>query len=90
MNSAEPDQTPQNAASEQGLHCLLTECSIKVRKTAKIRNQYNQVPHLTQDTTRESDKITIKHHKQEQNLNKIEKYKQTGRSEWEIPLTYII
>ena len=23
----------------------------KVRKTAKIRNQYNQVPHLTQDTT---------------------------------------
>ena len=34
----------------------------KVRKTAKIRNQYNQVPHLTQDTTRESDKITIRHH----------------------------
>ena len=23
----------------------------KVRKTAKIRNEYNQVPHLTQDTT---------------------------------------
>ena len=32
---------------------------------AKITNQYNQVPHLTQDTTWESDKNTIKHHKQE-------------------------
>ena len=28
------------------------------------RNQYNEVPHLTQDTTWESDKITIRHHKQ--------------------------
>ena len=25
-------------------------------------NQYNQVPHLTQDTTWESDKNTRKHH----------------------------
>ena len=33
----------------------------KVRKAAKIRNRYNQVPHLTK-----SDKNTIKHHKQEQ------------------------
>ena len=24
-NSADPDQMPQNAASDQGLHCLLTE-----------------------------------------------------------------
>ena len=30
----------------------------KVRKVAKIRNRYNQVPHLTQDTTWESDKNT--------------------------------
>ena len=37
----------------------------KVRKTAKIKNQYNQAPHLTQDTTWKSDKITIRHHKQE-------------------------
>ena len=36
-----------------------------VRKKTKIRNRYNQVPHLTQDTTWESDKITIRHHKQE-------------------------
>ena len=28
------------------------------RKAAKIRNRYNQVPHLTQDTTWESDKKT--------------------------------
>ena len=28
----------------------------KVRKATKIRNQYNQVPHLTQATTRASDK----------------------------------
>ena len=29
---------------------LLSFC-IKVRKTAKIGKRYNQVPHLTQDTT---------------------------------------
>ena len=33
---------------------------VKVRKTAKIRKRYNQVPHLTQDTTMESRKTTIK------------------------------
>ena len=33
---------------------------VKVRKVAKISNRYNQVPHLTQDTTWESDKNTIK------------------------------
>ena len=27
-NSADPDQTPQNVASDQGLHRLLTACSI--------------------------------------------------------------
>ena len=32
---------------------------LKVRKVAKIRNRYNQVPHLTQDTTWESDKNQI-------------------------------
>ena len=35
----------------------------EVRKTARIRNQYNQVPHLSQDTKWESNKIN--HHKQE-------------------------
>ena len=37
----------------------------KVSKEKKTRNLYNQVPHLTQDTTQESDKTTIKHHTQE-------------------------
>ena len=35
------------------------------KQEAKIRNRYNQVPHLTQNTTWESDKITIKHHIQD-------------------------
>ena len=36
--------------------------TIKVSKGAKIRNRnrYNQVPHLTQDTKRESDKLTVR------------------------------
>ena len=29
-NSADLEQTPQNAVSDQVLHCLLTECSIKI------------------------------------------------------------
>ena len=28
VNSADPDQTPHNAASDLDLHCLLTACSI--------------------------------------------------------------
>ena len=37
----------------------------KVSKKTKDRNRYNQVLHLTQDTTGESEKNTRKHHKQE-------------------------
>ena len=29
-NKADPDQTPQNEASDQGLNCLLTEFYIKM------------------------------------------------------------
>ena len=29
---------------------------MKVKEECKIRNRYNQVPHLTQDTTLKSDK----------------------------------
>ena len=36
----------------------------KIKKT-KIRNQYNQVPHLTRDTIWEGDKNTWKLHTQE-------------------------
>ena len=37
----------------------------KESKKAKIRNQYNQAPHPTQDTTWESDKNTRKRQTQE-------------------------
>ena len=42
---------------------LVGDDLLKVRNVANIRNQYNQVPHLTHDTTWESNKNTIKHHK---------------------------
>ena len=32
---------------------------LKERKTARIRNRYNQVPHLSQDTKWESNNFTI-------------------------------
>ena len=35
----------------------------------KIRNQYNQVPHLTQDTTLESDKTQINITKKSQEVS---------------------
>ena len=38
---------------------------LQVRKRAQIRNIYNQVPQLTQDTTLEIDKNTRKHNTQE-------------------------
>ena len=38
----------------------LKDMESKVRKTARIRNRYNQVHHLSQDTNWESNKITIK------------------------------
>ena len=44
---------------------LLTSFLFKVKKKGKIRNRYNQVPHLTQDTIWESDKDTRKHHTRE-------------------------
>ena len=45
--------------------CWYCLTHIQVRKKANIRNQYNQAPHLTHDTTWESNKNTIKHHTQE-------------------------
>ena len=38
---------------------------LKVSKGTKIRNRYNQVPHLTQDTNGERDKLTVRHNKRE-------------------------
>ena len=42
--SADPDQTSQNVASVQGLHCVPTECSMKLRikmKKTPPKNPYN-------------------------------------------------
>ena len=52
--------------SLEPLHVHLHKLRVqKVRKVANIWNPYNQVPHLTQDTTRESVKNIIKTHKRE-------------------------
>ena len=59
-NSEDTDEMPHNATFHQGLHCFL-----KVKMKAKIRNRYNQLPHLTRDTIWESDRNTRKHHSQE-------------------------
>ena len=47
---------------------------IKVRKTARIRNRYNKVPHLSQDTKWESNNITI---------NKTNKSQEVRNSEYD-------
>ena len=39
--------------------CNYISDAMMVRKVAKIRNQYNQVPHLTQDTTWKVTKIQL-------------------------------
>ena len=43
--------------------------TLKVSKSAKIIDQYNQVPHLTQDTNGESDKLTVRHHNESQEVS---------------------
>ena len=48
---------------EQGIQ--YSSVVLNVKKKAKIMNRYNEVPHLTRVTTRESDKNTRKHHSQE-------------------------
>ena len=40
---ADPDQTLQNEASDQGLHCLLTEYSIKIWKKWKKNTNNNHL-----------------------------------------------
>ena len=44
-------------------HCAMFN-PFKVSKRAKIRNRYNQAPHLTQDTNG-SVNVTVRHHKRE-------------------------
>ena len=52
---------------------LLASCltTIKVRLKAKIRNRYNQIQHLTQDTIWKSDKTTRKHHTQKTKMSAL-------------------
>ena len=53
------------------LHVIVS--SIKVRKKAKFRKRYNQVPHLSQDTIKKSDKGTRKHHtKESEEVNPVQ------------------
>ena len=42
---------------------------VKVRKTVRIRNRYNKVPHLPQDTKWESNKIKINITNKSQEVN---------------------
>ena len=42
-------------------NCIL---SLSKVKKSNIKNRYNQVPHMTQDTVWEGDTNTRKHHKQ--------------------------
>ena len=45
--------------TEHKIQLLIKTKALTVRKTARRRNQYNRVPHLSQDTKWESNKITI-------------------------------
>ena len=42
---ANPDQTPQNAASDHGLHCLLTDYSVRIRTEMenKTRQRFKRI-----------------------------------------------
>ena len=55
-------QSPGKGAHDVSSRLQPCGYPIKVSKGAKIRNRYNQVPHLTQDT---NGKLTVRHHKRE-------------------------
>ena len=46
VNSADADKTPQNAASDLGLHCLLTESSIRILMKMKKYNLTTLKPEM--------------------------------------------
>ena len=52
------NQTTYNEKKSKHIHRWCNQVS----KNAEIRNQYNQAPHLTQDTTWETDKNTRELH----------------------------
>ena len=53
IDSANPDQTPQDVASAQGLHCLLTGFSIKNRTTRQ------NIPDTPKKTNKLGQRITV-------------------------------
>ena len=53
---------PERSLSGVIIYKIPKTAFIEVRKTAKIRKRYNQVQHLTQDTTWEINKKYNKHH----------------------------
>ena len=59
-------------------------CTFQSKKGGKDqRNRYSTVPHLTQDTTWESDKITIKHHKQMRRAQPFSSQRWTDTKVWQ-------
>ena len=47
-NSADPDQKPQNAASDQGLHCLLKYLTSSLRLNENVLRHFH-FPRLHSD-----------------------------------------
>ena len=65
----------------------LVKWLVKVRKTAKIRKRYNQIPHLTQNIPLESNKNTIKitnkSHRSALSQQVTTRWQWTGAKAWE-------
>ena len=49
-NSADPDKTPQHAASDQGLHCLLELQKLKVKRNSFKSPVQDHFPSLHSET----------------------------------------
>ena len=58
-----PDHTHLLLESISTSVTILLKLNIVLRKRAKIRNQYNQAPHLPPGYQWESENVTIRHHK---------------------------
>ena len=58
-NAIITDQLDFRASLSRKCHYHRIYMGLKVRKTASVRNRYNQVPHLSKDTKLENNKILI-------------------------------
>ena len=59
-NSADPDQIPHSVVSDQGLHCWLTEYSIKFEKKMKNTTLQPLIQKWTGPTEKSRDSIPLK------------------------------